>query len=122
MSPTRSRKSPYTQWRRIVGWKPHPGAIRPRALVLETLECGHVGKRSELARVEQRIGEGQRRLCKPCTDQVRTERVAAHAQAICRMKVPYVSQTSAQAAARRLGGRGYRCKACGAWHLTTGGN
>jgi hypothetical protein len=101
MSPTKSRKSPHTQWRRIVGWRPHPGDALPHALVVETLDCGHTGKRSARARVEERIAEGRRRLCKACTDQVRTERVA-------------------EDAARRLGGRGYRCKACGLWHLTTG--
>jgi hypothetical protein len=108
--------SPYTQWRRIVGWTP----TQPRPLVLETLTCGHVGKRSELARVEQRIAEGRTRLCAACTTQVRTERVAAHAQAACRGKVPYVSARSAQETARRLGGTPYPCKTCHGWHLTTG--
>ena len=105
----------YTQWRCIVGWTP----THSRPPVVEQLSCGHEGKRSELYRVEQRIAEGRTRLCLRCTDEVRTESVAVQRQAVCRTKIPYSSRQSAQAAAQRLGGRAYACKACRGWHLTT---
>lgn len=107
--------SPETQWRRIVGWTP----TLPRPLVLEQLSCGHAGKRSEQARVEQRIAEGRTRLCVVCTRQVQAAAKVARAQAVCRTKVPYLSAASAQAAVRRLGGQAYRCPACAGWHRTT---
>ncbi len=111
--------SPNTVWQPIVGSVP-----TRHGLVIECLACGHPGKRTEPARVAQRMAEGRTRRCGPCTKANIVEvqqRNAAIQQSTCAGKRVYLSAAAAQAEAARRQGRqqGYQCRVCRQWHLTT---
>jgi hypothetical protein len=80
----------------------------------EHLSCGHDGKHSRIALIEQRIRDHRGRVCRRCTRRAtQTTQVA-----ICGTKVRYSSHPSAEAAAQSAQLHAYPCPICKGWHLS----